>query len=93
MPAQPISNAERYFEPERFLERINKRAVDVLQPDIGHVGSMLEAKKVSWLTCATTGPAPQSDRAVMNAMTIHLAALDSKFSYSSDNCGRRSQAQ
>ena len=42
-----IATGERYFEPERFTELIAKRAVDILQPDVGHVGGMLEAKKIA----------------------------------------------
>ena len=72
----PIATGERYFEPERFLELINKRAVDVLQPDVGHVGGMLEAKKIAGLAHMRYLPvAPHNPTGpVMNAMTIHLAA-------------------
>ena len=34
--AVPIAAGERFFEPERFLEAIAKRAVDYLQPDVAH---------------------------------------------------------
>ena len=72
----PIATGERYFEPERFLELISKRAVDVLQPDVGHVGGMLEAKKIAGLAHMRYLPvAPHNPTGpVMNAMTIHLAA-------------------
>ena len=40
----PIAAGERYFEPERFLELIQKRAADILQPDVCHLGGMFEAK-------------------------------------------------
>ena len=72
----PIAAGERYFEPERFLELIVKRAVDVLQPDVGHVGGMLEAKKIAGLAHMRYLPvAPHNPTGpVMNAMTIHLAA-------------------
>ena len=72
----PIATGERYFEPERFLELINKRAVDILQPDVGHVGGMLEAKKIAGLAHMRYLPvAPHNPTGpVMNAMTIHLAA-------------------
>ena len=43
----PIAAGERFFEPERFLEAITKRAVDILQPDVGHAGGMLETKKIA----------------------------------------------
>jgi galactonate dehydratase len=72
----PIATGERYFEPERFLELITKRAVDVLQPDVGHVGGMLEAKKIAGLAHMRYLPvAPHNPTGpVMNAMTINLAA-------------------
>ena len=72
----PIATGERYYEPERFLELITKRAVDVLQPDVGHVGGMLEAKKIAGLAHMRYLPvAPHNPTGpVMNAMTLHLAA-------------------
>ena len=30
----PIAAGERWFEPERFLEALTKKAVDILQPDV-----------------------------------------------------------
>ena len=79
----PIAAGERYFEPERFLELISKRAVDILQPDVGHVGGMLEAQKIAahgaharFLPVAPHNPIGP----VMNAMTLHLAAAIPNFS-------------
>ena len=48
----------------------------MLQPDVGHVGGMLEAKKIAGLAHIRYLPvAPHNpDGPVMNAMTIHLAA-------------------
>ena len=45
----PIAAGERLFEPERFLELIPKEAADILQPDVCHLGGMLETKKVAGL--------------------------------------------
>jgi galactonate dehydratase len=72
----PIAAGERLFEPERFLELINKEAADILQPDVCHLGGMLETKKVAGLAHMRYLPvAPHNPTGpVMNAMTLHLAA-------------------
>jgi galactonate dehydratase len=71
----PIAAGERYFEPERFSELIAKRAVDILQPDVGHLGGMFETKKVAGMAHTRLLPvAPHNPTGpVMNAMTLHLA--------------------
>ena len=44
----PIAAGERWFEPGRFLEAlIEKHAVDILQPDVSHVGGMVETKRIA----------------------------------------------
>jgi galactonate dehydratase len=78
----PIAAGERYFEPERFAELIAKNAVDILQPDVCHVGGMLEAKKIAGMAHSRLLPvAPHNPTGpVMNAMTLHLAAAIPNFS-------------
>ncbi len=78
----PIAAGERYFEPERFAELIAKRAADILQPDVCHLGGMLETKKVAGMAHARFLPlAPHNPTGpVMNAMTVHLAAAIPNFS-------------
>jgi galactonate dehydratase len=77
----PIATGERYFEPERFMELIYKRAVDILQPDVGHVGGMLEAQKIAAMAHARFLPvAPHNPTGpVMNAMTLQVAATIPNF--------------
>ena len=77
----PIAAGERYFEPERFQELIHKNAVDILQPDVCHVGGMLEAKKIAGFAHTRLLPvAPHNPTGpVMNAMTLHLAAAIPNF--------------
>jgi galactonate dehydratase len=77
----PIATGERYFEPERFMELIQKRAVDILQPDVGHVGGILEAQKIAAMGHARFLPvAPHNPTGpVMNAMTMQLAATIPNF--------------
>jgi galactonate dehydratase len=76
-----IATGERYYEPERFMELIAKRAVDILQPDVGHVGGMLEAQKIAAMAHARFLPvAPHNPTGpVMNAMTLQLAATIPNF--------------
>ncbi len=78
----PIAVGERYFEPVRFLELIEKNAVDILQPDVCHIGGMFEAKKIAGMAHARLLPvAPHNPVGpVMNAMTLHLAAAVPNFS-------------
>jgi len=80
--AVPVAAGERYFEPERFAELIAKPAVDILQPDVGHLGGMLETKKVAGMAHTRFLPvAPHNPTGpVMNAMTLHLAAAIPNFS-------------
>jgi galactonate dehydratase len=77
----PIAAGERIFEPERFLELITKQAADILQPDVCHLGGMLETKKVAGLAHMRFLPvAPHNPTGpVMNAMTLHLAAAIPNF--------------
>jgi galactonate dehydratase len=77
----PIAAGERYFEPERFMELIYKRAADILQPDVGHVGGMLEAQKIAAMAHARFLPvAPHNPTGpVVNAMTLQFAATIPNF--------------
>ncbi len=79
--AVPIAAGERLFEPERFLELITKRGADILQPDVCHLGGMLETRKVAGLAHMRFLPvAPHNPTGpVMNAMTLHLAAAIPNF--------------
>ena len=81
--ASPVAIAagERLYAPERFAELIAKRAADILQPDVAHVGGMLEAKKVAALAHMRFLPlAPHNPTGpVMNAMTLHLSAAIPNF--------------
>jgi galactonate dehydratase len=77
----PIAAGERYFEPERFAELIQKRAADILQPDVCHLGGLSETKLVAGMAHARLLPvAPHNPTGpVMNAMTAHLAAAIPNF--------------
>jgi galactonate dehydratase len=76
-----IASGERYYEPERFRELIDANAVDFVQPDICHVGGMMETKKIAGLAHMRYLPiAPHNPMGpVGNAMTLHLAAAIPNF--------------
>lgn len=76
-----IASGERYYEPERFRELITKNAADFLQPDICHVGGLLEGKKIAGLAHMRYLPvAPHNPMGpIGNAMTMHLAAAIPNF--------------
>lgn len=77
-----IAAGERWYEPQRFMEALNKRAVDILQPDVSHVGGMSETKRISHLAHQHMIPvAPHNPVGpVMNAMTLHTAVAIPNFS-------------
>lgn len=76
-----IAAGERYYEPERFRELIERNAVDFVQPDICHVGGLIEAKKIAALAHMRFLPvAPHNPMGpIGNAMTLHLAAAIPNF--------------
>lgn len=79
----PIATGERYYELGRFAELIERRAADFLQPDISHVGGLTEAKKIAALAQSRYLPiCPHNPIGpIANAMTLHLAAAVSNFSW------------
>lgn len=78
----PIAAGERFYEPQRFLEALTKRAVDILQPDVSHAGGLGETKRVAHLAHQHLIPvAPHNPVGpVMNAMTLHAALAIPNFS-------------
>ena len=86
----PIAAGERYYEPERFMELIPKRAVDILQPDVCHVGGLSEAKKIAGDgACAhPAGRAAQPDRAGDECDDAALRPRDPEFLHLRDGDDR-----
>ena len=78
----PIAAGERWFEPLRVLEALSKKAVDILQPDVSHVGGLGECKRIAHLAHLHMIPvAPHNPVGpVMNAMTLHTAVAIPNFS-------------
>lgn len=77
----PIAAGERWYEPARFLEALQKKAVDVLQPDVSHAGGLGETKRIAHLAHTHLIPvAPHNPVGpVMNAMTLHTAVAIPNF--------------
>ncbi|RYE87864.1 MAG: mandelate racemase/muconate lactonizing enzyme family protein [Hyphomicrobiales bacterium] len=77
----PIAAGERGFEPRWFLEALEKKAVDILQPDVSHVGGLGETKRIAHLAHWHMIPvAPHNPVGpVMNAMTLHTAVAIPNF--------------
>jgi galactonate dehydratase len=78
----PIAAGERWFEPGRFMEALQKKAVDILQPDVSHAGGLAETKRIAHLAHSHLIPvAPHNPVGpVMNAMTLHLSVAIPNFS-------------
>lgn len=79
----PVAAGERYVERHRFLELVERRAADWLQPDVCHCGGLLETKAIAGLAQAAFLPvAPHNPMGpVGNAMTLQLAAALPNFAY------------
>ena len=77
----PIAAGERWYEPGRFLEALEKRAVDILQPDVSHAGGLGETKRIAHLAHLHMIPvAPHNPVGpVMNAMTLHTSVAIPNF--------------
>lgn len=77
----PIAAGERWFEPGKHLEALQKKAVDILQPDVSHAGGMGESKRIAHLAHMHMIPvAPHNPVGpVMNAMTLHLSVAVPNF--------------
>ncbi len=77
----PIAAGERGFEPKWFLEALDKKAVDILQPDVSHAGGMAETKRIAHLAHWHAIPvAPHNPVGpVMNAMTLHASVAMPNF--------------
>jgi galactonate dehydratase len=78
----PIAAGERWYEPGRFLEALQKRAVDILQPDVSHAGGLGETKRIAHMAHHHLIPvAPHNPVGpVMNAMTLHMSVAIPNFS-------------
>ncbi|MBZ2186702.1 MAG: galactonate dehydratase [Bryobacter sp.] len=76
-----VASGERFYDVERFQEALRLGAVDYLQPDVIHVGGMLETKRVCSLALMEDRPvsAHNPNGPVCNAMTLQIAASTPNF--------------
>lgn len=71
----PISGGERLYSRWDFREALERRAFDILQPDVSHVGGIGEARRIAAMAevwqLAFSAHNPSGP--VANAATMHLA--------------------
>ncbi len=75
--AVPIASGERLFTKYGFRELLEKRAADIIQPDVVHVGGILEIKNVGAMADAYYVPvAPHNPNGpIATSATIQVAAF------------------
>jgi galactonate dehydratase len=81
--ATPLSAGERLCTRWDFRELLRSRSVDVLQPDVSHVGGIWESRVVAAMAeAAQLSFAPHNPSGpVANAATLQLAATTPNFTY------------
>ena len=79
--AVPIAAGERCYGKQHCFELLNKNAVDYLQPDVFHVGGLLEGKKVAAMAEAKHIPVSFHNPSgpISNAAILQLAATVPNF--------------
>lgn len=71
----PIAAGENYYTRYEFREIFEKRAVNIIQPDIIHAGGITETKKIAAMASAHTVPlAPHIHASVGVSAAIQLLA-------------------
>jgi len=79
--AIPIAAGERLYNRYDFRELLELQTVDIIQPDLTHVGGILECKKLAAMAEAWyISVAPHnSGGPISHAMTIQMAACTPNF--------------
>lgn len=77
----PVATGERCHTRYEFRQLIERRAADILQPDVTHDGGMLETKKVAAMaeTCYIVMAPHNSSGPGCVAASVHLAACLTNF--------------
>jgi len=77
----PVATGERAYTRYGFRELVERRAADILQPDIIHAGGFLETKKIAAMAepCYMTMAPHNSAGPGCTAASVHLAACTSNF--------------
>ncbi len=77
----PIATGERCYTRYGFRELVERRAADILQPDVIHAGGFLETKKIAALAepCYMMVAPHNSSGPGCTAASVHLAACTPNF--------------
>lgn len=72
----PVAGGEQDWSLPKIAEMLTRRAVDILQPDIGYVGGVSRARKVAALAEAAGIPCTPhcANDSLLQVFTLHLAA-------------------
>ena len=77
----PVATGERIHQRIEYRELFEMQAADVIQPDISHIGGLLETKKLAaWADSYYVTVAPHNVGGQINtAAALHLAACTTNF--------------
>jgi galactonate dehydratase len=77
----PVATGERIHQRGEYRELFELQAADVIQPDISHIGGLLETKKLAaWADVYYVTVAPHNVGGQINtAAALHLAACTTNF--------------
>jgi galactonate dehydratase len=77
----PVATGERAYTRYGFLELVERRAADILQPDVTHAGGFLETKKIAAMAeaCYITVAPHNSAGPGCTAASVHFAACTPNF--------------
>jgi galactonate dehydratase len=80
-PGIPVATGERIHQRSEYRELFELQAADVIQPDISHIGGLLETKKLAaWADVYYVTVAPHNVGGQINtAAALHLAACTPNF--------------
>ena len=80
-PGIPVATGERIHQRLEYREVFELQAADVIQPDISHIGGLLETKKLAaWADAYYVTIAPHNVGGQINtAAALHLAAATTNF--------------
>lgn len=72
----PIAGGEQDWSMQKFGELLGRRAIEIVQPDIGYVGGISRARKVALLAEAHGTPCTPhcANDSLLQVFTLHLAA-------------------
>ncbi|QYJ16773.1 D-galactonate dehydratase [Rubrobacter xylanophilus DSM 9941] len=77
----PVATGERIHQRAEYRELFELQAADVIQPDISHIGGLLETKKLAaWADACYVTVAPHNvGGQISTAAALHLAATTTNF--------------